>query len=84
MPLESTPGHRVRWKRKEVQGQKKSKHRVTVANASGDKEDPIVIWEVENPQVLSRFSEKQPTSKLFSSEESMDDKRDFRSSIDHV
>ena len=45
-------------KGKECKGGKKTKQRFTVAffvTASGKKEKPIVIWNVENPRCLKRF-----------------------------
>ena len=51
-------------------GGKKSKLRMTVAfltNASGDKEEPIVIWKSNNPTCFKNLPDKQPANvKYFS------------------
>ena len=46
-------------------GGKKSKLRMTVAfltNASGDKEEPIVIWKKNNPKCFNNLPDKRPAN----------------------
>ena len=52
------PDHGFGKKGSQCKGGKKAKQRVTIAllaNANGEKEDPIVIWKSENPRCFRRI-----------------------------